>query len=148
MQMDLYDSLSESYFQKPGLPMNENPPEKKEEYKNFHYSKEIIGYIKFASGDSVHFSIKAVFNSPDVKDEYVLYGSDTIQVKPLFKTGAIADEVYRGFEFYSQGKLIGAATRKIVLSLPVYHYWLNPEAGTKTKQVLAAMIFVVVGFIK
>jgi hypothetical protein len=86
----------------------------------------------------------------------VIAGVDTVFLQPVFDKNMKGAEkrstygsTYDGFDFYKKDTLIGAARRKLDFLLdPKYRYWFSASLKEEEQEAVAAMIYLIVGFIK
>jgi len=153
VQFNLVDSLHKSYFQKRARPMDEIIPELSN-YSVRHIRKDLEGFIITSKKDSLPFRLKINFeDSAADRESFIRSGKNTIVARQLanpaiYRKRKAVKRIsnYAGFELFNNRKLIAAAYRKEKSEGIAYHFWIDSESETATKQISTALIFLIVGF--
>jgi len=122
-----------------------------------HFYRKTEGRVMISDRDTFSFSLGVYFSDSIAQPlSYIHSGTDTIFLKPVFddhvkelqKTHSSGSS-YAGFEFFQHDQLIGGARRSLDFADDIrYKYWISPALDLKYQQAAAAMIYVLVGFIK
>ena len=118
------------------------------------FLKTADGYIHTSANDSVLFHLKvSFFNTiPEIDQESLIETSEgPILMKPLFVTKIPQynkdRRLYTGFSFQKGDSIIAAAeVKKGFMGYPEYKYWMNPDLNSHTEQIVASLLYVIVGF--
>jgi hypothetical protein len=144
------DSMYEQYSQKTFSSKTEN-------YQSIHFWKKADGYIATSANDSLPFNVLLFYSDEMLQPvSTVIAGTDTIFLQPVFDKNIHGAEkrsaygsTYDGFDFYKNNLLIGAARRKLDFLIdPKYRYWFSASLKQEEQEAVAAMIYLIVGFIK
>jgi len=126
-------------------------------YHAYHFFRTLAGFVADTEQQPYPFSINLIFDDAAQQPvSYICTGKDTIFLRCLFneKTKRLEKESasgasYAGFDFIKNDELVGSAHRKLnFVNETVYLYWFKPELDKGQQQAIAAMIFVIAGFIK
>src|SRR5450432_254503 len=122
-----------------------------------HFYKMLQGKVQGSAGDVSPFDIKVIYTDTVTQtNSYVLAGTDTIFLKAVSNPdehsvySSKADrQSYAGFYFYKNDTLVGGAHRKYNWAgESKYQYWFNPQLDLQHQEAIAAVIFLIVGFIE
>jgi hypothetical protein len=126
-------------------------------FEVLHFHRTLQGIVLCSAGDVSPFFISVIYTDTITQtDSYVLAGKDTIFLKAVSNpeehsvySSKASGNSYAGFDFYKNDTLVGGAHRKYNFAgLPVYRYWFNPQLDLQQQEAVAAIIFLIAGFIE
>jgi hypothetical protein len=122
-----------------------------------HFFRILNGVVSNTINGSDAFSISLIFNDSALQPlSYIAREKDSIILKPVFnqkekplEKQSASYSSYAGFDFYKNESLVGSARRKLnFVNETKYVYWFKNTLDQQEQESVAAMIFVITGFIK
>ncbi len=129
----------------------------RQHHKICHFYRRLNGVLNNTANESDPFTLTLIFSDSATQPlSYIGIGKDSILIRPVFNDNAKPLEKqsasyssYGGYDFYKNESLIGSARRKLNFVNEVrYAYWFKNTLDAHEQESVAAMIFVITGFMK